>query len=81
MDELELLREMDKRTLQVQRAAEDLVQAAIRVSGRAYDADGTLHGKGYWVPLEELEELRKALKVVHDYALEVATGREGGAEK
>lgn len=30
-------------------------------------------GLGYFVPLEEFSELWKALKVVHDYALEIAT--------
>lgn len=69
MEELELLREMDKRGLQVQRAAEELCQAA---AGLAVKFEGE---SGYWVPAEEFHELQRALKVVHDYALEVATGR------
>lgn len=76
MDELELLREMDKRTLLVQRAAEELVQACL-------EGGPLLNGQeaGYFVSMDALVELRKALKVVHDYALEVARGDAPGLVK
>lgn len=68
MEELELLREMDKRSLEIQRAAEDLLQAAVRYETRGGE-------KGYFVPTEEVQDLQRVLKCMHDYALEVATGR------